>query len=1014
MKQATHNEESPREFLELPVTGLSSDRRSFLKALGFGLASVSISACSRASAVKVLPYLEAPQEIIPGRAYKIATTCTGCSAGCGVLAKCKDGRPIKLEGNPEHPLSLGGLCAVGQAALLSLYDSKRLGSAQKAKDNGNGRHRSFETISLDAADRELRARFEEIRQQGGRVRILTGSINSPSTLLQIKTFVSSFKDARHVSYDPLSCSAIREAHEKTHGISALPGYRLDRAELIVSFDADFLGTWISPVSFARASRATQDLDGQRPNKARHVQLEARMSLTGTSADERLRLAPWERAGALTMLCVRLEEHKGIPKALETDALPTGSFWTVIENLARDLWKARGKSLVLCGSNSVDEQILTNYANHLLGNYGKSLDLEQVSLQAKGDDRALRALLLELEDGTVDLLLVSGANPVYDLPAALPAAIRKTKTLLSTAAAMDETARVSDYVIPEPHALEAWNDAEPVAGLFSLTQPTVPPMGRAETLRRGRTLRESLARWLGDNREDRKLLEDFWQEKMFPKQSKIDTFRAFFDNALRNGYVELPSDQRKAASSFRKQAIQGKVTGAAPGKDQLRLVLYPKLAMLAGQHAHNPWLQELPDPVTKVAWDNYACLSPVTAKRLGVLHGQMMQVSSEQGPSLDLPVLIQPGQHDNIVAVALGYGRAGTDRFKDIGPDWFEARATVEEGAVVGRNAAVFLSFRDGELGYDSTDVKLVKKSGRVDFACTQDHHSLTIPAHLAPKGHEVRDTVQWTTLAQYQENPAHAIHRSHENEKDLWHDDHKNDGPRWGMTIDLSACTGCSACVISCQAENNIPVVGKDEVRRHREMQWLRIDRYFQGDGDEVTTFHQPMMCQHCAHAPCETVCPVLATVHSADGLNQQIYNRCVGTRYCANNCPYKVRRFNWFNYSHDDKMQNMALNPDVTIRSRGVMEKCSMCIQRIQEAKAEARRTGIPVKDGDIQTACQQSCPSTAISFGDLEDPKSKVVQKMESNRAYTVLNELNVKPSVNYLANVRDHRNSRVEKKR
>jgi molybdopterin-containing oxidoreductase family iron-sulfur binding subunit len=429
-----------------------------------------------------------------------------------------------------------------------------------------------------------------------------------------------------------------------------------------------------------------------------------------------------------------------------------------------------------------------------------------------------------------------------------------------------------------------------------------------------------------------------------------------------------------------------------------LVLYAKPAILGGEHAYNPFLQELPDPVSKVVWDNYACLSPAAAELADVKSGDVVRVTAGRD-SIELPVLIQPGQHDRVVAVALGYGGVATERFKAVGHHWFGSRPTVGPNGRVGTNAASLLRFEQGVLRYERGGVQIEKTGRTHPLACTQDHHTLTMPARLAPAGGERRDIVQEISLADLaadvQEDGTHVA--------DLWPADHEYVGHRWGMSIDLNACTGCGACVVACQAENNVPVVGKDEVRRNREMHWIRIDRYFSEDADGLHLAHQPMMCQHCGHAPCETVCPVVATVHSSEGLNQQVYNRCVGTRYCANNCPYKTRRFNWFEYPRGEGTEHLALNPDVTVRSRGVMEKCTFCVQRIQEAKIDAKQRGEPVRDGDVRTACEQSCPAQAIVFGDVNDPKSRVSQLMRGARTYRVLEELNVQPSVGYLKVVR-----------
>jgi molybdopterin-containing oxidoreductase family iron-sulfur binding subunit len=438
-----------------------------------------------------------------------------------------------------------------------------------------------------------------------------------------------------------------------------------------------------------------------------------------------------------------------------------------------------------------------------------------------------------------------------------------------------------------------------------------------------------------------------------------------------------------------------------------LVLYPKVGIPDGSHAYNPWLQELPDPITKATWDNYACLSPAAAGQLSLAEGDVVRVEVRDGKgrggSIDLPVLVQPGQHDQAVAVALGYGSVLSERFAGIGPAWLEAQPTVGENGLVGRNAAPLLAWQGAALRYTRVGVELTKTGKNRPPAVAQLRDTLNLPAHLAPPGQERRPIVRETTLAALGASGLNPEARP-EAPADLWPDDHPYPGRRWGMVIDLQACTGCSACVVACQAENNVPVVGRDEVRRQREMHWLRIDRYYSGDPTAVEVAHQPMLCQQCERAPCETVCPVLATTHSEEGLNEQVYNRCVGTRYCANNCPYKVRRFNWFDYAHDDALQNLVLNPDVTVRSRGVMEKCTFCVQRLEEARIEARRRGEPLRDGEVQTACQQSCPARAIVFGDLNDPESRVARLRKDRRHYRALEELNIGPSVGYLKVVRN----------
>jgi molybdopterin-containing oxidoreductase family iron-sulfur binding subunit len=1033
--------------------GLS--RRDFLRAAGFVIAGTTLAGCQRAPVQPALPLLVQPEEAVPGRASYYASTCGGCSAGCGLLAKVRDGRPIKLEGNPDHPLSRGGLCAVGQASLLGLYDSLRL--QQPLRDG--------QPITWEEVDQGVRAGLDAARGQGG-VRVLSGSLNGPTARRQLQLFLrflGQFADARHVIYDPLSSSAILEAHRQTHGVRVLPRYLFEQAEVVVSFDADFLGTWIAPVEFAAGYQAGRTLAGSPPRCSFHVQFESRLSLTGSKADERVRIAPGELGLVMTHLAQRLAGLRIRASVNEAqvlvmthlarrlagaEAAPVAD--GLLDRLAERLWQKRGRSLVVCGSQDVAEQVLCNLLNHLLGNYGATLEVARPSYQRQGEDAALEVLLGELRAGRVAALFLLGCNPAYDLPGGSDweSLLQRVALVVCCAERLDETARLltlpsppggegrargARFVCPLPHYLACWDDAEPVAGVVSLAQPTLRPLGDT------RPLLESLAAWSGAPQSAYQMLRTTWETEVFPRYRTAlaaaaastignvgppagdgpllassalvagnmlrgGTFRDFWDHTLHEGFARVaPREVRLHEFNF--GTVQAVLHARRPAEGTFALVLYPTVGMLDGRHAYNPWLQELPDPISKVTWDNYACLAPATASRLGLHDGDVVRLEAP-GPgvsgALELPVLVQPGQHDGVVAVALGYGSAISARFADIRPHWLQAQPTVGSDGLVGVNAAPLLRWEGGTLRFTRDGVRVTPLGRRQPLASTQDHNTITVPLQLAQPGHVRLPIVQETTVAALTAAVNHS--RQEPEQADLWPEDHPTPGHRWGMVIDLAACTGCSACVVACQVENNIPVVGKDEVRRHREMHWLRIDRYYSGETGDVDVIHQPMLCQHCGNAPCETVCPVLATVHSSEGLNQQVYNRCVGTRYCANNCPYKVRRFNWFDYARDDTLQNLVLNPDVTVRSRGVMEKCSFCVQRIQEARIEARRQGLPIEDGAIQPACQQSCPTGAIVFGDLNQRQSQAAQLAGNGRGFQVLAELNVRPSITYLKGVRN----------
>jgi Fe-S-cluster-containing dehydrogenase component len=970
--------------------GAGPSRRDFLVAAGFAFAGVCVPGCYRAPVKEDIPLLYQPEGVVPGIPTFYASTCDACSASCGMLVKNHDGRPTKLEGNPEHSLSKGGLCAAGQASILALYDRLR---PQNPRKEGK-------ELSWDEIDRSILAELQDIRRRGGQVRVVSGTITSPTTNDTIQKFLATFgQNGRHVVYDAVSSSAILDAHLRTHGARLLPRYHFDGAGLIVAFDADFLGTWISPVEFTAAYRSKRVPVGGAASKSFHVQVESRLSLTGTKADERICVTPLEMQLVLRQVAADIGKRKGITLSGAAQAPSLSNELKAISSqLAERLWQSRGRSLVVCGAQDIPDQVLCSFINHALDNYGSTLDAEHPSFQRASSDGDLVKLLDELKAGKVAGLFLIDCNPIADLPNGeqLAQAFKQVGLVASCSQQDDETARLSRYICPHPHYLESWGDAEPVSGVVSLRQPTIHRLGKT------RPLIETLATWSGKPRAAYDIVREYWQARIFPRAAQKGDFQTFWEHALHDGHAEIAPAPIKL-KSFDVREAEKAIREAVAQDSGLTLVLHANVGMPDGRHAYNPWQQELPDPISKVTWDNYASVSPKIAAEAGLEEGDIVRLQVT-GAELELPVYIQSGQNDRVVAVALGYGRIASSRFGDIGPEWLEAKPTLGEDGRVGKNAAPLLSWDATTLRFVRSELKLAKTGAKRPLASTQAHYTLSVPEYLAPHKANPQSPIQEVTLAALS---ADARPRSESSEKktNLWPPDHSYPGHRWGMVIDLQACTGCSACVIACQSENNVPVVGRDEVMRRREMHWLRIDRYAHDDGEHLNVDYQPMLCQHCEQAPCETVCPVLATVHSSDGLNEQVYNRCVGTRYCANNCPYKVRRFNWFAYAHEDALQNMSLNPDVTVRSRGVMEKCTFCVQRIENAKISAKQRGEGIRDGELQTACQQSCPAKAIVFGDLNDARSEVRRKQADPRRYQVLGELNIGPAVSYLKVIRDH---------
>ncbi len=939
--------------IDFSVKHLKLSRRTFLKALGATFAMAFTTACARAPIRKAVPYLIKPEGVVPGKSTYFASTCKSCSAQCGVVVKSHDGRPIKIEGNPDHVQSLGGLCAVGQASIFNLYDSNRLKEPMALGKK----------VSLDELDVQVKAALEKVKQNNKPVYIVTSTESSPSLKTALNQF-SNVYGAKVVIYDAISADAILDAHASTHGMRVLPQYHYDRANVIVSFGADFLGAWISPVSNTKKYVQNRKLDNKR-TMSKHYQIESLLTLTGSNADERYAVAPKAQKEVLMALIKAVGNKLGVDTGI--GAVGAGLDLHIraekIEKIATDLVAARGSSLVLSGDNDFSTQVAVNYLNNLLGNYGNTLDLNHYSLQKQGSHAALEDVLTQLKSNSVGAIIFLNANPVYNHSDDWAKAIGKANVSISISDRLDETAIYCQYNAPLSHALESWGDAQPTVGVYSMVQPLIRPIFKS------RSAIEHLIAFTGQKMDVYEYVKNVWQTQIYSRQARYATFDGFWKNSLKVGVLNLGTPS--GAPGFNAGNVNAsinKLKAALKINNDLELVLYPKVAIREGAHANNAWLHELPDPITKATWGNYVSVSQKTARKLKLKQDKVVKLTAGD-VTIELPVLIQPGQSENTLGVAYGYGR------KYIG----------KIGNNLGANVFPFLNT-------DLNNLKIRRTSRTRKIAQTQTHHSM-----------EGRAIVKETVLSAYLKNPK-AGNEEVYNLASMYKP-HTYKTYRWAMAIDLNSCTGCSACVVACQVENNIPTVGKTEVARRREMHWLRLDRYYSEDHEgNVQTVHQPMMCQHCESASCENVCPVLATLHSDDGLNQQVYNRCVGTRYCANNCPYKVRRFNWFNYPHKDMVLNLALNPEVTVRTRGIMEKCSMCVQRIETKKIEVRIENRRINDGEIKTACQESCPADAIMFGDINDPKSRISRVRQNPRRYQVLEEVKNLPVVSYLTKVRN----------
>ncbi|EGV42673.1 4Fe-4S dicluster domain-containing protein [Bizionia argentinensis JUB59] len=1008
-------------------------RRDFLKYVGFSTAAASLAACE-GPVIKSIPYVVQPEEIIPGVANYYATTVADGYDYASVLVKTREGRPIKIENN-KLAATNGHANARVNASVLGLYDSMRIQGPMKAG----------EPISWSELDAEVGQKLTSLSGSGKAIVLLTQTFASPSTYKLVSEFKEKFGNVRHVQYDAISESAALDAFEANYGERGLVNYDFSKAMTIVSVAADFLGDWQGGGFDTGYVKNRVPANGKM---SRHIQFESNMSLTGANADTRIALTPSQQKVALAKLysyVVGGSVSGDLPQRLN-DA---------IQKAASELKKAGSKGVVVTGIQDVNAQTVVLAINAYLNS--QAFDTKTLIKTRQGNDNDVSTLIADMNAGKVGAIIMSGVNPLYTLPNAgeFSEGLKQTDLSVSFTMKADETALEVEYQAAAPHYLESWGDVELKKGHFGLMQPTIRPLFDT------RQFQEALLKWTDNSMSYHDYVKQTWNTSILGGTSFS---QALHDGVFVNGSAVLGTtetangvtdkDNKTWVGGVIDDVAQGiglnnkeedtlgeiasvsggdaaRKLGATSTSNGLELALYSKTSMGDGQHANNPWLQELPDPLTRATWDNYVTVSQADATELGIknwnvanggLNGSNVEISVN-GVTLTAPALIQPGQAKGSIGLAFGFGR----------------RAGLKEEMQTGVNA--FPLYADFSLSQDNVSMSVA--SGEHEFACVQLHNTLMgrgdIIKETTLEIFNTKDKKHWNAMPMVSLN--HKPTPVTSPEVDLWDSFDRSIGHHFNLSIDLNSCTGCGACVIACHAENNVPVVGKDEVRRSRDMHWLRIDRYYSSEStftediekkenihglssslnefkemedpsDNPQVVFQPVMCQHCNHAPCETVCPVAATSHGRQGQNHMAYNRCVGTRYCANNCPYKVRRFNWFLYSENDEFDyhmnddlgRMVLNPDVTVRSRGVMEKCSMCIQMTQKTILDAKRDGRVIKDSEFQTACSAACGTGAMVFGDINDEDSQVLELKEDNRMYHLLEYLGTKPNVMYQTKVRN----------
>lgn len=951
-----------KEFLhrEFPKGASENDnswsRRKFLTLMGTSLAMAGLASCRR-PVEKIVPYVNRPEDLIPGIPQYYATSMPFGNHAYGILVESHEGRPNKIEGNKLHPSTLGASSSFIQAQTYALFDT---GRSKKVLKSGVA-------VTFAEFEKEWKTLYDKFKQNGGQgLAVLSGEFSSPTLSRLSASFKRNFPKAKWVTYEPISDENIYSAINLSYNDRLRPVYSFDKADVILSLDSDFLGTdsnsIVNSSQFARGRR----VDTEKDSMNRLYVVESSFSGTGGNADHRQAIKPGQM-GAFVLALARELQAQGVKVSGANNVIgKVDNNFKWVKELAADLISARGKSIVLAGANqSTSVHAMVISINEALGNVGKTITFIRPSDVTFSSANDLKNLVDDLNGGKVDTLVMLGANPVYNAPVDLDfsTAITKAANTIQLGNYVDESSKLSGWHVPQSHFLESWGDARSYDGTAGIIQPLIRPLFDSKS-------DIEMLSLLVDGKVSKSydMVRKTWEGLLSGLDFESKWRRCVHDGLLAGSATKAVTPRFTAAKISDNDPLVRESSGT-------EIIWTSSPNMHDGRFCGIGWLQELPHPITKITWDNAALLSKATAEKIGVKNNDVVKLDYN-GRSIELPVWIQPGMANDTVIVELGYGRNGITKISEgVGADTYSIRTFGAENFATG--------------------VAITKTSRTHELACTQDHWSM-----------EGRPIIREATLDEYRRHPKFAQEMvEHQPLESMFTEPSYVEGYQWGMAVDLNSCVGCNACTIACQSENNIPTVGRERVIEGREMHWIRVDRYFEGDFEKPNTVHQPVLCMHCENAPCEQVCPVAATVHNSEGLNLMVYNRCIGTRYCSNNCPYKVRRFNFFNYTKDyDELMKMTQNPDVTVRSRGVMEKCTYCVQRITAAKKTAKKEKRLVKDGEIIPACQQACPTEALTFGNINDPESAVSKKKNSNRNYKLLEELNVQPRTSYLAKLRN----------